>query len=803
MLSSFINYTGQELKVKARKTTPIIFTVKRRLECVLTEGKKRHNINLNVKVNIDVGQEITFVGFNFHFMIKKDIAMKAHSTQSSRSVSHTALSENASKELLNRYGLPVVKEIVAKNRAEAVKAAEKIGFPVVLKGLGKHLLHKTEAGVVHLNLFDAGSVQAACDAIVDNGGDALEGILVQPQMKGNREFVAGLFHDRLFGPVIMFGLGGVFTEALADVSFRVAPLTASDAGEMIDNIRSQALLGNFRGEQAIDRDQLISILMGLSELAQKETDVIEVDINPLIASETGQLCAVDALVIKGDNRKVGGSNPKPVDLQALGKMFYPKSIALIGASATFGKWGYTIYTNVVSNGYEGEVYLINNKSETIAGQPVYRSVEDIPGPVDLAVVTIPAIGVPDLIPGLEKKGIKSMVLITSGFGETGPAGKALELEVVEKAQQAGILIIGPNTMGIVNPHIKFYCTGSMVRPDPGGITVVAQSGNMAAQLLQFAERQGIEIRAFCGSGNEAMITIEDYMEGFEIDDLTDIVMLYVESVKDGRRFLESAHRVSRKKPIVLLKGGQTEAGSRAAASHTGAMSSDSRVFNAVCRQAGIVKVDNPMDMLDLSAAFSSLPLPAGNRVGIMSLGGGWGVVASDLCSKYSLTIPDLSDDIIKRIDKILPPYWSKGNPIDLVGENDHQMFVDVFEELTRWDGCDAVLILGVLGRRYSARDRVKAAQTADPNAETEFLNSIVKMLDDFEGMFIGHIVELMEKHQKPVFCVPINSDEAKDKTLYKIGENRYKGVVFTTPERAIKSLSHMVEYKRFLLRETR
>ncbi len=723
------------------------------------------------------------------------------SPDSSQSAVQTALSENASKQLLKAYGLPVVDEMVARDGQEAVQVAGKIGFPVVVKGLGANLLHKTEAGLVHLNLAGPEAVKAACEDIARTSASNLEGFLIQPYLDGQREFVAGVFYDKLFGPVIMFGLGGIFTEALADVSFRVAPLTVNDAREMISDIRAQSLLGPFRGERAVNREQLESVLLGLSELVQKEPEVAEIDINPLIASATGQLLAVDALVVKGhsDNRRPLIS--VPADIRRLGKMFYPKSIALIGASGTFGKWGYTIYINVVSNNYEGRVYLVNPQRETIAGQPVYKSIADIPGPVDLAVVTIPAAGVLSIIEEMKEKGIRHMVLITSGFGETGTAGKELERQVVEAARQADILIIGPNTMGIVNPHIKLFCTGSMVSPAPGGITVVAQSGNMAAQLLQFAERQGIEIRAFCGSGNEAMITIEDYMESFEIDDLTEIVMLYVESVKDGRRFLKSARRVSRKKPIVLLKGGQTEAGSRAAVSHTGAMSSDSRVFNAVCRQAGIVKVDNPMDMLDLSAAFSSLPLPAGNRVGIMSLGGGWGVIASDLCSKYGLDIPELSSGIISRIDEILPPYWSKGNPIDLVGEGNHQMFIDIFEELMQWEGCDAVLILGVLGRRYAARDRVRAAKAADPNAQPEFLDQIVKMLDDFEGMFLAHIVALMEKYKKPVVCVPINSDEKQDKTLYKIGESRYKSVVFTTPERAIKALSKMVAYKNFLVRD--
>ncbi|MEW6078604.1 MAG: acetate--CoA ligase family protein [Thermodesulfobacteriota bacterium] len=713
----------------------------------------------------------------------------------------TALSEHDAKNILKRYGVPVVPETVATETDQAVAAAEAFGFPVVVKGLGATLMHKTEAGIVHLNLGDGTAVRDACRRIVDAAGSALEGFLVQPHVQGKREFVAGLFHDRVFGPVVMFGLGGIFTEALADITFRVAPLTEIDAGEMIDEIRATRLLGAFRGDAPADRRQLIDTLMGLSEIGQKEPDIAEVDINPLIITPEGKICAVDALIVKGGRGQERPVTP-PVDPKALGKLFYPRSIAFVGASGQMGKWGHLLFTNTVANGYEGEIYLVNPTKDIIAGRKTYKSVNDIPGPVDLAVVTVPAAGVSDLIPDLAKKGIRSMLLITSGFAEVGPEGKALEKNVMEKAREAGILVIGPNTMGIINPHIRLYCTGSLVWPDPGGIAVVAQSGNMGGQLLHFAEQQGIEIRAFCGSGNEGMVTIEDYLEGFEIDDVTKIVMLYIESVKNGQRFLESARRLSRRKPIVMLKGGQTEAGSRAAASHTGAMTSDARVFEAVCRQTGIIKVDRTMDMLDLSAAFSSLPLPKGKRVAIMTLGGGWGVVASDLCASFNLEVPQLSPELIETINGILPPYWSHANPVDLVGERDNSFPVRVIEELIRWDGCDMVLNLGILGRKHSVKRLIKNV-VIDPNYTVGFGQQVLKAMYEFEESYIAHIVKLMETYEKPVIGVNIVTDETEDKTLYKVDGARYKGVFFPTPERAVKSLAKMYDYSRFLLREQR
>ncbi len=709
------------------------------------------------------------------------------------------LSEYDAKVFLSPYGVPVVSEKKAEDIEAAIAAAVEIGFPVVLKGLGAELLHKTENRLVYLNLETEASVEAAAKAIAESAGDRLEAFLVQPQISGKREFVAGLFNDDQYGPVVMFGLGGIFTEVLSDVTFRLAPLSEADAAEMITELRSSAMLDAVRGEPPVNRKLLIKTLTGLSRIACEHADIREIDINPLLISSDGNPMAVDALVIKGD-AAAAKQFTKPVDPQAVGGLFYPRSVAFIGASGRIGKWGYTLLTNTLSGGYEGDVYLVNPKGGTIADRPVYPSIGDLPGPVDVGVVTIPAAHVKGLIPEFKEKGINNMLLIASGFSETGAEGAKLEQELVDDARHAGIHIIGPNTMGICNPHINFYCTGSHVRPKPGATSVVAQSGNMGNQLLAFAELQGIGIRGFCGSGNEAMITIEDYLDAFEVDELTETVMLYIESVKNGRRFFESARQVGRKKPIVLLKGGQTQAGIKAASSHTGALASNNRVFNAVCHQAGIVKVEKPMDLLDLSAAFSSIPLPAGNRVAIMTLGGGWGVVAADLCEAYGLVVPELDPGIIKAIDEILPPYWSRSNPIDLVGESNPNIPMTVMEALMKWDGCDGVINLGIMGRRHMVSRLTDSVRVSDPTYSLDFLEKLNRSYEDFERKYIDHIVSLMETHQKPVLGVSMLKEE-KDHTVYTLENRRYKGLFFPTPEQAVKSLSKMYEYKRFIMRE--
>jgi len=711
-----------------------------------------------------------------------------------------ALTDREAKEFLTEFGISFIPEVHVDLKSNVVSAIRDIGFPVVVKGVGKNLLHKSDRGLVHLNLSDAGAVEAAIKDITAEAAGELDGFLIQPHIRGRREFVAGLFQDHQFGPVIMFGTGGVFTEAFSDVTLRLAPLSEFDAIEMLDEIQGKALLGKFRGEAAVERDKLIQSLLGLSRIGETHPEITEIDINPLLVTSEGRVMAVDALVVR-EPKSFKSEMLPPVSPDAIGSLFYPKSVAVVGASAQIGKWGHSLMANTISGGFKGEIYPVNPAGGKIAGKTVYRSIAEIPGDIGLAVVTIPAEKVADLVPQFHAKGVRNMLLITSGFGETGDKGRQLERELVNAAQKSGILILGPNTMGICNPHINMYCTGSPVMPRPGSTAMVAQSGNMGIQLLAFAEQQGIGIRAFCGSGNEAMMTIEDYLDGFEVDTLTRTVILYVESVKNGRRFFESACRVGRKKPIVLLKGGRSSAGNRAAASHTGAMTSDIKVFDAVCRQAGIVRADKPMDLLDLAAAFSSLPLPGGNRAAIMTLGGGWGVVTADLCAEFGLEVPELSKQLIARIDRMLPSYWSRSNPIDLVGERDPTVPMTVLEELIKWDGCDAVINLGILGRRIMVKRFGESVLKADPNYSAEFINQINDKFIEFEDAYIKHIVALMDQYQKPILGVSLLPDE-KNKTLYRVEGSSYKGVFYPTPERAVKAYAKMVDYHRFLNRTT-
>lgn len=716
-----------------------------------------------------------------------------------------ALYEDDAKIVLKHAGIPVVPEIripVSETTIQdAMDGAVKLGFPqkaVVVKAMGKTLTHKSDRGLVHTHLSNEGLLKVACQNTIESAGEDLEALLIQPMVQGKRELVAGMFRDPQFGPVIMFGLGGVYTEALQDVVFRLAPLTPWDMDEMISSFSAKSLLGHFRGEHQVNKSQLYRILSALSDLALTYPQIQEIDINPLIITPEGELTAVDALIITGKRENKVNHRPL-VDKIQLASLFHPKTVAFVGASSTIGKWGHMLPSNTLSGSFKGKAFLVNPKGGTILGQTVYKSLDEIPVNIDLVVMTLPAHLVLEQIPQLQNKGAKGMLLITSGFSEVGPEGKVLEEKVVSAAADAGIVVLGPNTMGICNPHIGFDCNASHAHPIPGSTALVCQSGNLGTQLLAFATQQDLGIRGFAGSGNEAMTTIEDYLEMFEVDDKTGVVVLYIESVKEGRRFFESATRLSKKKPVIVLSGGRTEIGTKAASSHTGAMASNAKVTASMLRQAGVIEVSQPMDLLDLSAVFSSLPLPKGSRVAIMTLGGGWGVVTADLCEENGLVLPELSTEVIAHLNTLLPDYWSHGNPVDIVGERDPKIPKETLEALLKWEGCDAVIHLGIHGRRLLVEKMGEAMAKVDPNHTEEHTRFMKEYLANEETAYVEHVIRLTEQYEKPVLGVSLTTDPSS-RSIYRVDGCRYDGIFFPSPERAVKALAGMCRYSRWLNR---
>jgi len=477
-------------------------------------------------------------------------------------------------------------------------------------------------------------------------------------------------------------------------------------------------------------------------------------------------------------------------------IFNPKAVAVIGASSTFGKWGQLILSNIIAGNFGGKIFPVNPKEKSIFGLTAYSRLLDIPEKIDLAFVATPARAIPGILEECGEKGVRGVVLITSGFSETDEAGKRLEKHITSMCREKGLALVGPNTMGIICPYAKLFATGSHTRPREGSVAFVSQSGNLGLQLVHWAEEQGIGVSLFVGSGNEAMFSCTDYLEYLKDDPRTRIIVLYMETVGEGRRFLDVARKVHSKKPVIVLKGGKTEAGRTAAASHTGSMGGKQTVFRAACRQAGLLDVRFPTELLDLSAGFSSLPLPRGNRVGIVTLGGGWGVVTADECNLRGLVIPDIPESIIETIGRYLPQFWSKGNPVDLVGTRDLEVPIVAVEELLKWEGIDAVISLGIVGRLELVRSLIESTREVDATVSEEFLKQMSALSREYEKDYIAKIVELMETYEKPVIGVSLaNTNEG---TVRPVAGKRYSGVFYQTPENAVNVLARMVDYHRFV-----
>ena len=485
--------------------------------------------------------------------------------------------------------------------------------------------------------------------------------------------------------------------------------------------------------------------------------------------------------------------------KSLDRVFNPKSIAMIGASSSFGKWGQMIFSNIVAGGFQGKLYPVNPREKKIYGVPVYQRVQDIPEPADLAIITTPAETVLSLLEECGQRGVKTAVVVTSGFSETGAEGRVLENKLVTVCSEKGIVLVGPNTMGILCTGSNLYATGPHTRPRQGGVAFISQSGNLGGQLTQWAEQQGVGVSLFVGSGNEAMVTCSDYLEYVAEHTQSRVIVLYLESMREGRRFFETARKINRTKPVIVLKGGRTEAGKAASASHTGSMSGEITVFRAACRQAGLLEAKVPSELLELSAGFSCLPLPRGNRVGIVTLGGGWGVVTSDECNEKGLLVPALSETILKAIDQHLPSFWSRGNPVDLVGTRDPDAPLVAVEELVRSDDIDAVISLGIVGRIEYLRLMDRSLRRIDETTGPGFLDEAERFLLEYEEKYIARTAELMERFKKPVIGVTIARTSGG--VVRPFAGRRYSPVFYENPEIAVHVLAKMVEYQNFLGRK--
>ena len=459
----------------------------------------------------------------------------------------------------------------------------------------------------------------------------------------------------------------------------------------------------------------------------------------------------------------------------LDHLFNPKSVAIIGASKSPFKWGSIVLRHMIGGGYKGKIYPVNPKEKEIQGLKTYPNVKEVPNEIDLAIIVTPAATVHPIFGECIEKGVKIAVIISSGFGETGERGKRAEEELSSLAEEANLPFVGPNSMGIFSSSSNLNAMMSHIRPLGGNVSFISQSGNLGVQMLDRGVYHGVGFDKFVSSGNEVCLRCEDYIDYFRKSPFTKVILAYIEGIKDGRRFFEATKKTTGEKPIIAFKAGKTKAGKSAVLSHTGALTGSREVHDAVFKQAGIIQADTTEEMMRFAVAFNQPP-PKDNKIAIMTRGGGWGVVAADACDRYGVELPPPPKDLIEKLNEILPPYWSKGNPIDTVAVMDPSVEFKILDVIEEWD-VGGVMILGGIGE-YTKR-------FVGPELRGVYEKSILIP-------YVKKIIEL-SKSGKTVFGVAFKPlDNSKSIKLLR----KNKIPVYYAPEEAVKAYSKLIEFKR-------
>lgn len=453
---------------------------------------------------------------------------------------------------------------------------------------------------------------------------------------------------------------------------------------------------------------------------------------------------------------------------SLKSFFKPRGIAVIGATPTKGKLGNVVF-EVLKTRFKGKVYPVNPKYREISGIECHPTVKDIPEDVDMAVVVVPAPIVLEVVKHCVDKGVRGVVVISSGFSEIGPEGAERERKLIEIIKGTETRIIGPNCLGVYDAYTGvdtwFLPEDRMARPPKGYIAIISQSGALAAAMLDWAARMGVGIAKAVSIGNKADVDEADLMEYFVEDPDVKVIVIYLEGLRPGtgQKFVKIAREVIKKKPVIVLKAGKTEKGTKAVASHTGSLAGAYQIYASAFKQAGIIEASSVLDLFDMARAFATQPIPRGRRVAVVTDGGGMGVMATDALESLGLILPETPEDVRNRLRSKLVPFAALGNPIDVTGSVEDEHYVAAFEEVLKSDAFDMVMGIFLM----------------QPPLLTE------KLPDK--------IIEVFRKYRiKPVVAVTFGGSELTLKLIRKLEE--YGVPVYEIPERAAKALWAMAYY---------
>jgi acetyltransferase len=448
--------------------------------------------------------------------------------------------------------------------------------------------------------------------------------------------------------------------------------------------------------------------------------------------------------------------------ETLRQLFAPRAVAVIGASRDPDKVGYRILENLITGGFEGPIYPVNPNATQVLGLRVYPSLSEVGALVDLAVVALPASAVLPALESCAAQGVGAAIVISAGFKEIGEEGAALEEALKKRVRQLGIRVLGPNCLGLIATDAKLNATFAKGMPLSGGIAFVSQSGALCTAALDWAVGHQVGFSALVSLGNKADLCEADIIEALADDPQSRVIIGYLEAVEDGRRFLAVAEAAARKKPVVLFKAGTTEAGARAASSHTGALAGADRAYEAAFKQAGVIRARSLNELFDFAVAFASLPLPAGNRIAIVTNAGGPGIIAADACEGRAMRLAVLSEATVNTLKQVLPPSASLHNPVDVIGDARADRYQAALKAVATDAGVDGLLAL------------------ATPQAMTEM------------EKFAQAVVEVGRSVGKPILPAFMGEASLREAALVF----RRTGLInFPFPDEAVKALEAMVRYR--------
>ncbi|MGA6973182.1 MAG: acetate--CoA ligase family protein [Candidatus Binatus sp.] len=623
---------------------------------------------------------------------------------SARSSGRSVLTEIESKRILHSLGLPVIVPEAASTADDAVQAAVRIGFPVVLKVLSPQVSHKSDVGGVELNLADETAVRQAFDRIrrslAEHARDALfEGVAVQPMAKNGLELIMGTFRDDRFGAMVMVGLGGVFVEVMKDTALALAPIGGREASAMLARLRGAGILRGFRGQPGVNIDAIISLLQTVSGIAAAHPEIAEMDLNPVVAYENG-LAILDArIVLASDSKSAAQPDPnRAARLKNLERAFNPRTVVVIGDKRMGGYMWLRSMTQL-----KGKLYSVQIDPNEIPGIEAMgienrKSLAEITEPIDYAISAVPRQIAPRILKDCIANHVGSIGFFTSGFSETSEElGIRLEAELRELALNSEIALVGPNCMGLYSSPAGLCNYPDEKAGDPGDVCFISQSGTHTINFCVQAPSHGIKMNKAASIGNVLILEAADYIDLMTADPATRVIGMYIEGVRDGRRFFDSVRRAAERHPVVIWKGGVTEAGARATFSHTGSLATAEATWRTVVQQSGAVEVASLDAMLDAVELFARAKRIGGKRMGLVAMTGGQSVVITDTFATAGLDIPALSEssyDELKTFFNIIG--GSYRNPLDAggtIGAAHHQGNLDrILEILERDSLIDAIVL---------------------------------------------------------------------------------------------------------------